>query len=132
MPTGAQLNSEWNAGAAHALYSRNGRFYMSLREFPGGLFDPNGYVLFGTREEFEKSPHLRHRLIEDARYEPGDYYQKRVLVPGGISSIPGYVEKPVHKEVQSDDFEDLNENLIALFDLLVWLERRVEKLENQR
>ena len=56
-----------------------GNYYNHLRYFPGALFDPNGYVVFKTEEEYLGSPHLqRHQQLH---------------VPGGISSLPGYVRK---------------------------------------
>jgi hypothetical protein len=71
------LNAEWNVNAKHALYHKHGRFYMHLLNFPGALFDPNGYVLFKTEDQFRRSPHVRHG--------------KRIDVPNGIASMPGYV-----------------------------------------
>lgn len=74
--TGKALNEQWSVGAQHSLYHHEGRWYHKLRRFPGALFDSNGYVLFPTEEDFQKSPHLA--ITQD------------VHVPGGISSLPGY------------------------------------------
>lgn len=74
--TGRNLNQEWGVGARHALYHYYGKFYMALRQFPGAYFDRNGYVLFETEEEYNRSPHLR--------------FGQRVNVPGTISTMPGY------------------------------------------
>lgn len=76
---GRFLNEEWGVGARHALYHKDGNFYMPLQRFPGAYFDPRGYVLFKTDQEFLNSPYLK----------VGD----RVNVPGGLSSVPGYVRK---------------------------------------
>jgi hypothetical protein len=74
--TGSTLNEEWGVGARHALYHKQGVFYMPLELFPGAYFDQNGYILFRTEHEFKNCPHLR--------------IGKRVNVRGGISRIPGY------------------------------------------
>lgn len=76
---GKQLNVEWNVGARHALFSRDGKWYQNLERFPGALFDPNGYLLFKTKEEFLKNTHIRVGI--------------KTNIPGGIASIPGYVRK---------------------------------------
>jgi len=76
--TGKVLNREWDVGARHALYREDGRWYHTLRQFPGALFDARGYVLFRTRSDYEKCPQLQ--------------IGQHVHVPDGISSIPGYVK----------------------------------------
>lgn len=81
--TGKALNVKWRVGARHALYHHEGNWYHVLQRFPGALFDPLGYVLFRTRDEFDNCPHLQ--------------IGQRVHVPRGISSMPGYrrmVPKP--------------------------------------
>ena len=75
--TGRQLNAEWEVGARHALYRKDGRWYMRLERFPGALFDAHGYIVFKTAEAYRQCPHLSHG--------------KRLNVYDGISSIPGYV-----------------------------------------
>jgi hypothetical protein len=73
---GRELNKEWKVGASHALYSRYGTWYHLLERFPGALFDQFGYVLFHSREEFERCPFLS--LGEECN------------VRKGICKIPGY------------------------------------------
>lgn len=75
--TGKQLNELWGVGAKHALYSVEGKWYHLLNEFPGALFDSNGYVVFETYEEYIQSPYLK--------------IGQEINVPGGISKIPSYV-----------------------------------------
>ena len=75
--SGRRLNEQWNVGARHALYHREGCWYNNLEEFPGALFDPNGYVVFASEQTYRNSPYLR--------------ITKETNVPNGISSIPGYV-----------------------------------------
>ena len=77
--TGRQLNMEWEVGASHALYHKEGSYYNHLQYFPGALFDPNGFVRFETEEEYRKSPYLQHG--------------QQLHVAGGISSMPGYVRR---------------------------------------
>jgi len=74
--TGKRLNEEWHVGASHALYHEGGTFYENLKNFPGALFDPHGYVLFKTESEYNSSPHL---LIG-----------QKLNVPRGIATLPGY------------------------------------------
>ena len=85
--TGNLLNDQWNVGAAHALYSREGNWYHHLKHFPGAYFDANGYILFETEEEFLMNPNLGKG--------------KRVNINNGISSLGGYIR--VHNESVIDD-----------------------------
>lgn len=77
--TGRQLNKEWRVGAQHALFHRDGTWYNNLTRFPGALFDPEGYVLFKTEEEYLNCPSVS--------------VGQETNVPRGISSLPGYVRK---------------------------------------
>jgi hypothetical protein len=74
---GRQLNERWGVNAEQALYSKSGRWYHLLDQFPGALFDPNGYVLFQTVEEYLACPQLR--------------IGKELNVRGTISAIANYV-----------------------------------------
>jgi 5-methylcytosine-specific restriction protein A len=75
--TGKHLNDLWQVGAKHALYREDGKWYHQLVEFPGALFDANGYVVFESEASYLKSPYLQ--------------IQKDVNLPDGISSMPNYV-----------------------------------------
>ncbi len=75
--SGSELNKRWQIGAAHALYHKDGTWFNVLERFPGALCDPNGYVLFATKEEYEKSTHLK--------------IGQRTNVPGGIAKLNAYV-----------------------------------------
>jgi 5-methylcytosine-specific restriction protein A len=79
MNKGQILNQQWKVDARHALYHRDGHWFNNLKYFPGALFDPEGYILFKTEDEYYKSPYLR--------------IGKETNVPNGISSIPGYIRK---------------------------------------
>ena len=79
-----KLNEALNIGAEHPLYHIDSTFYNLLKCFPGVLFDPQGYVLFQTKEEYQ-------------RLDP-DYLglgEKKCNVrdrAAGISGIPGYIK----------------------------------------
>jgi predicted HNH restriction endonuclease len=74
---GRHLNEQWEVRAQHALYRENGTWYHHLTRFPGALFDANGYLVFDTQEEYQRCKYLQ--------------LGKQLSVPGGISSVPGYV-----------------------------------------
>jgi hypothetical protein len=63
--------------ARQALYRENGTWFHLLDEFPGALFDANGYILFETQQDYERCEFLQKG--------------KELGVPNGIESIPGYV-----------------------------------------
>ncbi len=77
---GAQLNIQWNVGAQHALYRANGTWYHWLTRFPGALFDENGYVRFGSKDD----------LLGCSGVLVGEH-ANWLNVPNGIASLPDYV-----------------------------------------
>jgi len=77
MMNGTTLSRRWNVDVRHALFSRTGNWYHRLRRFPAALFDPEGYVLFETEEDYLSCSQLS--INQD------------IWVPRGISSIPSYV-----------------------------------------
>jgi hypothetical protein len=79
---GKQLNEEWDVGARHALYHKDGTWYHILRQFPGALFDPNGYIRFNSEHEYRHHPHIS--IKEQMNH---------TVISSGISSLPGYVRK---------------------------------------
>ena len=76
MITGSKINKIVSTGAIHALYREDGKWYHHLKDFPGVLFDINGFVVFKSQTEYLNSPYLQHG--EDLN------------IYNGISSIPGY------------------------------------------
>lgn len=78
--SGAELNRRWNVGATQSRYHKDGTFFMPVDKFPAAFFDPNGYLIFPTLNEYDECPHFR--------------IGKRVNVPCGISSVPGYIRRP--------------------------------------
>ena len=77
--SGQVLNELWKVNARHPLYHKDGNYYNHLRYFPGALFDPHGYVLFKSENDYLKATQLQHGT--------------QLHVPGGISSMPGYIRK---------------------------------------
>lgn len=75
--TGRYLKEKWRIPAKHVLYREDGRWYHHLAYFPGALCDSNGYVLFASRDAYERHPGLSHGI--------------QLNVDGGISSLPGYI-----------------------------------------
>jgi hypothetical protein len=84
--TGRTLNKELALGAEHPLYHKDGYWYDQLQRFPGVLFDAHGYILFETKESYERCTLLRHPERPRSDGRPGT-----LSVPNGISGIPGYV-----------------------------------------
>jgi hypothetical protein len=73
----AELNEAWRVGAAHARYSYDGHWYATLNRFPAALFDPHGYILITSEEDYRAAP-----------IQIG----KQISVPKpGISGLRGYV-----------------------------------------
>lgn len=98
---GKILNNLWDIGAKHALFREDGKWYHQLNDFPGVLFDANGYIVFESHEEYLDCPHLQ--------------IKKDLHVPRGISSIPGYVkiteEYIIHEfSQQIDEISQKNKN----------------------
>lgn len=77
---GRKLNLEWRVGAEHALYSRDGTFFHLLEEWPGALFDQEGYLLFKTEAQYQR--YIDRRFLNDSG--------NRLKANHGISSLPGY------------------------------------------
>jgi hypothetical protein len=77
---GRALNHRWNVNARHALFRQTGNWYHLLTKFPGALFDPKGYLLFETEEDYRACKYIN--------------LTKEIWVPNprGISSVPGYVQ----------------------------------------
>ena len=75
--SGARLLKQWGIPAKQAMYHKDGVFFMPLERFPGAYCDPNGYVVFSTKQAFDSC----------AAISVG----KRANVHQGISKLPGYV-----------------------------------------
>ncbi len=73
---GKKLSKRWNVDVRHKLYHRDGTFYENLSDFPGALFDPNGYIVFKSEQEYINCTYLN--------------IGQKLNVSQGISSIPGY------------------------------------------
>lgn len=73
---GKQLNTILKIGANHALYREDGKWYHNLTDFPGALFDKNGFLFFDRISDYLGHPHLQ--------------IGKDLHIKNGISSISGY------------------------------------------
>lgn len=76
--SGRQLNRKWSIGAMHVLYHKDGTWFHVLERFPGALCDPQGYVLFPDKQQYQNSPYLR--------------IGERTAVPLSIKQMPTYVK----------------------------------------
>ena len=76
--SGKSLAKRWRVSSNQALYHQGGTFYNNLKDFPGTLFDPEGYITFRTKEKYENCTYLS--------------IGEKTNVPGCISNIPGYVK----------------------------------------
>jgi hypothetical protein len=74
--TGAKLSKRWQLAVRQSHYRETGNWYHNLTEFPGVLWDAEGYVIFVTEKDFIECPSLQ--------------IGKELSVPKGIKSIPGY------------------------------------------
>lgn len=50
--TAKVLIERWRVPVIQGRYHQGGTFFVNLTEFPGALFDPNGYVVFETEDEY--------------------------------------------------------------------------------
>lgn len=78
MTTGPQLIQRWRIPVRQARFHRDGIWYQHLSQFPGAFCDPDGYVVFETADEYRSCQQLS--------------LGQQVNVPGGVSSLPGYVK----------------------------------------
>lgn len=90
---GKQLNILLNLEARHALYREDGCWYHHLTDFPGVLFDNDGYLIFNSQEDYLNNENLQHR--------------QDLHITGGISLIPGYVN--FSREDRKRMFLNINE-----------------------
>lgn len=74
---GRKINNVLNLMGKHALYREDGIWYHHLNDFPGILFDKNGYIIFQTKSEYLKNVHLQHG--------------QELHVKNGISQVVNYI-----------------------------------------
>jgi hypothetical protein len=75
--SGKNLKKEWNIKAVQVRYHKDGTFFMPVDKFPAAFCDPNGYVLFKRKEDYEKSHDL----------EIGN----RINIRKGVCRVPEYI-----------------------------------------
>ena len=81
---GSLLNKLLGINAEHALYRKDGKWYHNLKDFPGVLFDENGYIIFRTQESYTQHDHLQ--------------IKKDLHIIGGISTLPDYQPFTPHQK----------------------------------
>ena len=79
MKAAGRINQVLGLGAAHCYFRTDGSWYHQLKQFPGILMDPLGYVQFETEQLYRSNPRIR---IDEEKDE--------VHVLPGIFSLPGY------------------------------------------
>jgi 5-methylcytosine-specific restriction enzyme A len=90
---GKQLNILLNLEARHALYREDGCWYHHLTDFPGVLFDKDGYLIVNSQEDYLNNKSLQHR--------------QDLHIVGGISLISGYMK--FSREDRKKIFLNINE-----------------------
>ena len=73
---GKKINALLKVGVKHALYRNDGKWYHNLTQFPGALFDQDGYVIFLTEDVYKSEANLQ--IKEDLH------------VQNGIKTLKGY------------------------------------------
>lgn len=74
--TGNYLNKILSVNAKHALYREDGKWYHNLTQFPGVLFDKNGYIIFKKEEDYINNSKLQ--------------IKKDLHIINGIESLDNY------------------------------------------
>ncbi len=114
---GEDLNEKYRIGAAHALFSKDGTFYMELDRFPGALIDKNGFVLFKKDSDYKNAIDSGQLYRSKPTKRDG---KCRIKVPkGGIYAMLGYTTY-FHHLVSLDS--DLSASDIEI--VKEWLQRR--------
>lgn len=97
---GKLLNEVLNIKAKHALYREDGAWYHHLKDFPGVLFDRNGYLLFNSQSDYLNHPSLQHA--------------QDLHIVNGIAALKEYVafseedrQKIVLSDIKSIDEESI-------------------------
>jgi 5-methylcytosine-specific restriction protein A len=94
--SGKELNKLWEVGAVHALYREDGKWFHTLKNFPGALFDKNGFIIFDSEKDYRNCKNLN---INDT--------SNSLHVEMGISNIPGYI-----KVIEQGNIQNVSKYLI--------------------
>jgi hypothetical protein len=93
MITARKIEKIVSTGAKHSLYRKDGKWFHHLKEFPGVLFDENGYIVFDSKDEYITSPFLRHR--------------QDLNVIEGIEQMPGYKHYTQSEKQKIQELDDM-------------------------
>ena len=93
LTTGRALLKRWKLPVKQARFHRDGSWYEELTEFPAAYCDCNGFIVFSTEQDVQRTPGLH---VEPSR---------QVWVPSGISALPAYqrVDDPVRDTKRPQD-----------------------------
>lgn len=87
--SGKRLKALWKIEAQQARYHFDGKFFMMLDCFPGALCDPNGFVVFDSKQD----------LFAAEGVKAYDGCQ-RIFVADRIPSLAGYTKAPASLAVK--------------------------------
>jgi hypothetical protein len=111
--TAKQMCAKYGLDAEHCLYRADGKWYHVLKQFPGILFDKNGFIRFSSHKEYSGCAAMRVYTETD-----------QVVVPQGISKIPGYtsfdslrLQRHAVTQECSSDFESAQETSLTLTEI---------------
>lgn len=123
--TGNYLNKILSVNAKHALYERNGKWYHNLTQFPGVLFDKNGYIIFKKEEDYINNSKLQ--------------IKKDLHIINGIESLDNYSkfterEKELIKGIafgteDKDDNEESTIRVIREIEIILRKKNLVDKIK---
>jgi len=93
---GSDLNKLLKLEAKHALYREDGKWYHNLKEFPGVLFDRNGYLMYQNEEMYINDPDLQRK--------------KDLHIKNGIANLRGYIHYSDFQRKIINGFPELEVN----------------------
>lgn len=123
--TGKYLNKILSVNAKHALYRDDGKWYHNLTQFPGVLFDKNGYIIFKSEEDYINNPNLQ--------------IKKDLHITNGIESLANYIkfterEKELIKGIafgtkDKDQNEESTIRVIREIEIILRKKKLVDKIK---
>lgn len=114
---GKNLNKLFNINAKHALYREDGKWYHNLTNFPGVLFDEDGYIIFENEKDYNLNPQLQ--------------IKKDLHVINGIKSLKDYIKFSFDQKKLLADFKSKNSQQIDSEDT-IRITREIELILRKR
>jgi hypothetical protein len=53
--SGENLKKQWKIPAQQVRYHKDGTFFMPIDRFPAAFCDPDGYIMFNSKQEYENN-----------------------------------------------------------------------------